>query len=289
MLRDAVTRTSRRSSCRPPRNKDAADRRDAKKRAEEVEKQDEVKFGTHRDRALPDLHRLGQARVRLPEGRMRTGLRGRQPAVSDPRERQRLHRQAAGVHVREARGFHEVRQELDKFDVPENVAGYYQGNSLGFGHMAMWKPDVAAAKGDVRLAEKRWAYVLTHEFTHAFVARYRTNAFIPRWLNEGVAEVVASRQFPRPDIYPFVRDRASKRKSIQNIFVDQGARWSAEDYPVVQTIVETMIAGNPKAFLPYFNDIKDGMNPTKRWRRIPDNPEGLEAAWRKYIVNAGKK
>ena len=178
--------------------------------------------------------------------------------------------------------------EQDKFDVPENVAGYYQGNSLGFGHMVMWKPDVAAAKGNVRAAERDWAYTLTHEFTHAFVARYRTNAFVPRWLNEGIAEVVASRQFPRPFIYPFVRDRASKKKSIQDVFVDRGSL-VAEDYPVVQTVVETMISGNPKAFLPYFNDIKDGVKPDDALEKhFKTNPEGLEAAWRKYIVRAGK-
>jgi hypothetical protein len=186
------------------------------------------------------------------------------------------------------RDFLKYAKDLDQFDAPDTVAGYYQGNSLGFGHMAMWKPDIAAANGDVHLAEKRWAYVLTHEFTHAFVARYRTNAFIPRWLNEGVAEVVASRQFPRPGIYPFVRDRASKKKSIQDVFVDKGSL-AGDDYPVVQTVVETMLKGNPQAFLPYFNDIKDGIKPDDALEKnYKTNLAGLEAAWRKYIVNAGK-
>ena len=66
------------------------------------------------------------------------------------------------------------------FDVPDNVAGYYTQSDAGFGHMVMWKPDVAKAKGNVHLAELEWAYTLTHEFTHAFVARYRSNGLVPR-------------------------------------------------------------------------------------------------------------
>lgn len=179
--------------------------------------------------------------------------------------------------------FKKFAKDLDGFDVPENVAGYYSGNSLGFGHMVMWKPDVVAAKGNTKAAERQWAYVLTHEFTHAFVARYRTNAFIPRWLNEGVAEVVAYQQFPRPNVYLAVRDRAKQKKSFQDFFVDKGSLL-AEDYHVAQTMVETMIVGNPKIFLSYFNDIKDGMKPEDALQKnYKTDLPGLETAWRKYI------
>ena len=182
--------------------------------------------------------------------------------------------------------FKKFAKDLDSFDVPDNVAGYYKGNTLGFGHMAMWKPDVAAANGNVRQAEKQWAYILTHEFTHAFVARYRTNAFIPRWLNEGLAEVVASRQFPTPGVYPMVRDTAKARSSIQDVFVDKGSLAPA-DYHVAQTLVETMIVGKPEAFLPYFNDIKDGMKPEDALRKnYKTDLPGLEKEWRKYIIKA---
>lgn len=179
--------------------------------------------------------------------------------------------------------FKKFAKSLDSFDASDGVAGYYQGNSLGFGHMAMWKPDIAAANGNVRAAERQWAYVLTHEFTHAFVARYRTNAFIPRWLNEGVAEVVAYQKFPRSYIYPLVRERAKQKGSIQDFFIDKGSLLAA-DYHVAQTVVETMIVGNPKTFLSYFNDIKDGMKPEDALRKnYKTDLPGLEAAWRKYI------
>jgi hypothetical protein len=181
--------------------------------------------------------------------------------------------------------FMKYAQQFDEFDVPETVAGYYQGNSLGHGHMVMWKPDVSKSGGNVHLAEVRWAYVLTHEFTHAFIARYRTNGFIPRWLNEGLAEVIASGQFPRPEVYPDVRSRKD-RIAVQKL-LEQTELLKAPDYPVARTLVETMIAGDRKAFISAFNDVKDGMSFEDALKKnYKTDKEGLEAAWRKYIQNA---
>jgi hypothetical protein len=174
--------------------------------------------------------------------------------------------------------------EVDEFKVPENVAGYYHQSTSGFGHLVMWKPDVAKAKGNVHLAEMVWAYTLTHEFTHAFVARYRTNALVPRWLNEGLAEVVASRQFPIYRVYSIAKDQASKRKSIQSLLLEEHGLLKSEEYPVAQTVVETMLKENPKNFLKFFNDIKDGMKLAEALNQeFKTTPEGLESAWRKYL------
>jgi hypothetical protein len=181
--------------------------------------------------------------------------------------------------------FKKYAKEIDQFDVPENVAGYYSGNTRGFGHMAMWKPDVQKAGGNVLEAEKRWAYTLTHEFTHAFVARYRTNGFVPRWLNEGLAEVVASRQFPRSGVHVFAREEARKRKSLQPLFQEKSLL-QADDYPVAQTVVEAMLVGDNRAFLRYFNDIKDGMKPDEALQKeYKVDDKGLETAWRKYVAS----
>jgi hypothetical protein len=180
--------------------------------------------------------------------------------------------------------FKRYSKDIEHFDVPDNVAGYYTQAEGGFGHMVMWKPDVAKAKGNVHLAELEWAYTLTHEFTHAFVARYRSNALVPRWLNEGLAEVVASRQFPIYRIYSVAKDQASRRKSIQPLFEEHGLM-KAEDYPVAQTLVETLLAENPKTFLAFFNDIKDGMKPPEALQReYKTTLQGLESAWRKYLA-----
>ena len=71
--------------------------------------------------------------------------------------------------------------------------------------MAMYKPDRDPSEND---PDGQFAHTLMHEFTHAFVARYRTDVRLPTWLGEGVAEIVSYRAFPRPWIYGYVRDRA---------------------------------------------------------------------------------
>lgn len=170
-------------------------------------------------------------------------------------------------------------------DAPKDLAGYYRGMPDGFGYMVMWKPDVKAAGGNVRAAEREWAHVLVHEFTHAFVARYRTDAQIPRWLGEGIAEVISSKKFPRAHVHAYVRMLAGQGKGIEKIFEDKDFNtFVGTDYPLAQTVVETLIAGDPKVFLRYFNDIKDGVNPDEALRtNYHCDRQGLESAWRKYV------
>jgi hypothetical protein len=151
--------------------------------------------------------------------------------------------------------------------------------------MVMWKPDISAAGGDVHAAEREWAHVLVHEFTHAFVARYRTDAQMPRWLSEGVAEVVAADKFPRANLHAYVRRMVGQGKGITKMFADKDFNsFTAEDYPFAQTVVETLVVGDPRAFLRYFNDIKDGMEPDAALEKeYHTDRKGLEEAWKKYM------
>lgn len=183
---------------------------------------------------------------------------------------------------KEHEDFMKFARDFDNFDaITSTIAGYYQGNSLGHGHMAMWKPDIKKAGGNVHEAEKEWAYVLTHEFTHAFIARYRTNAFIPRWLNEGLAEVIASGQFPRNYVYGYVKGR--KDINVPKLLA-QTELLKGEDYPVVRTLVETLVAGDRKGFINFFNDIKDGMPFEEALKKeYKTDKDGFEKAWRKYL------
>ena len=180
-------------------------------------------------------------------------------------------------------GFMKFAEVIDESPVPRTVLGYYSHSTSGFGHMTMWKPDVAANEGNVKVAERKWAYTLTHEFTHAFVARYRTTGFIPRWLNEGIAEFVANNKFPDLDVRDYVKNSSSRRNDIQDIF-EPRYRLVGRDYPVALTMVETMVNGNGKEFLPYFQDLKDGMKPDEALlKHYKVTSKGLETAWRKYI------
>src|SRR5207253_5216061 len=135
--------------------------------------------------------------------------------------------------------FKKFAQEYDELNENDAVQGYFAGRDDGGGHLAMWKPSPSRSSVPSD-AEKQWAYTLTHEFTHAFVARYRSNRAIPTWLNEGIAEVIASSQFPRPEVRRRVKDYALSNEPIDSIFEEDGFKGGGA-YPVMRTLVETMI------------------------------------------------
>jgi hypothetical protein len=179
--------------------------------------------------------------------------------------------------------FSRFAKEVDQIFVTGEIAGYYAGRDDGTGHMAMWKPDIDAAGGNLRDAEVRWAYVLVHEFTHAFIARYRTNARIPRWLNEGLAEVIASSEFPRPQARQFAR-RAATAYWIDQVFDDEILP-GGHAYPVMMTMVEMLIREDRRKFIRMFNDVKDGLDPEDALRKhYGVGYTGLVEAWRKYAI-----
>jgi len=183
--------------------------------------------------------------------------------------------------------FKKYAQQYDELGLGNEVQGYYAGHDNGGGHLAMWKPEVHSDGSNDGQPQhdpvNQWAYTLTHEFTHAFVARYRTNRSIPTWLNEGVAEVIASRQFPRPKAVEYAKEFAAKNESIAEIFEEDGFK-GAGAYPVMRTVVETMIRHDRAAFLKFFDSIKDGAKPEVALKKYYGcDYEGLEKAWRRDI------
>jgi hypothetical protein len=180
--------------------------------------------------------------------------------------------------------FIKYANDFDKFEVPGTWLGYYSGKTDGSGHMVMWKP-VTKKRGSVEQAELGWAHTLTHEFTHAFVARYRSNQRIPRWLNEGLAEVIAGIPFPRQGTHLYAKMMAGKSFPFQDLF-DDNKLPPGSMYPVMQTMVEALIQEDRKAFLKMFDDIKDGMDPQEAMRKnYHAGYADWEKAWRKYAKN----
>ena len=182
--------------------------------------------------------------------------------------------------------FMRFADEIDSFNASRSVLGYYQGDETGSGHMAMWKPTAGGANNTAR-AEREWAYVLTHEFTHAFVARYRTNRQIPRWMNEGLAEVIAMGQFPDPDRTMMARTAPRRYDDLTFLFDDRNMP-SGEYYPVMMSLVQTLLAEDRRKFLKMFNAIKDGSTPEDALQEFYHTDyDGLVAAWRRYAPMMG--
>jgi hypothetical protein len=164
---------------------------------------------------------------------------------------------------------------------PRTLRGYYQGQSNGSGRLVMYKP----AADDIQEAEMEWAHCLVHEFTHAFVARYRTNARVPRWLNEGIAEVIAAKTFPFQGTYPYAQRMAHEHRTADDLF-DDDKMPSGEWYPVMQTMVELLISGNHTAFKQMFDAIKDGMDGEAALKKYFNmDYEQLVNNWRQVLLS----
>jgi hypothetical protein len=144
----------------------------------------------------------------------------------------------------------------------------------------MSKPDIPPGAATGRQIETAWAYVLTHEFTHAFVARYRSPRLIPTWLNEGIAEVIASSQFP-VNVRPQAREYAQTHSSLGSLFDDAAGIQPAAMYPVMRTLTEVLLARDGKKFLQFFDEIKAGATGARALKDAYGwTFADLEAAWR---------
>jgi hypothetical protein len=58
-------------------------------------------------------------------------------------------------------------------------------------------------------------------------------------------------------------------------------------YPVMMTMVQTLITHDRKAFLRYFDDIKGGVDPEEALRKhFNTDYDGLIAAWKKFLTTS---
>ncbi len=181
--------------------------------------------------------------------------------------------------------FSRFASDVDKFPVSDEVAGYYHGSN-GQGHMAMWKPAIGKRYQTIQSAKRSWASTLVHEFTHAFVARYHGNRHILTWFNEGIAITVELQQFPEPYELLAAKRAAMTRTSLKDIFEGDKPK-KGEAYPVMWSLVQTLIARDPKAFLAMFDSLKEGMETEEALKKHYHwDYDMLEKAWRDYCKRA---
>jgi hypothetical protein len=179
--------------------------------------------------------------------------------------------------------FLKFARDYDEAPFALNVAGYYSGRSDGIGHLVMWKPrPTVTGNAGHRDAERRWANTLVHEFCHAFVARYRSNGRIPRWVNEGIAEYIAQSHLPEHGYFAPAREAALLKRDISYVFDDENIPgW--QFYPVMMSLIDLLVKEKPDAFLPFFNDLKDGLSGELALRKhYGIGYADLEMHWREY-------
>ena len=132
------------------------------------------------------------------------------------------------------------------------------GTSPGVCHLRS-NGDVITSMRVTELNRKLLAAVIVHETTHGFVWRYKTNAHIPTWINEGLAEYVANLIVPgfrARDEQLAIRGLQQQRQIPAGFF---GAPDSAVQYGLAYNLTKYMISANPKKYKTFFVNLKNGM------------------------------
>ena len=176
--------------------------------------------------------------------------------------------------------FFQFAHKIDHAPIGPGVGGYFT-----------WTPHIHIVLFDLG-DESLFGSVMTHEASHAFLHRYRTNRHVIGWLNEGLAELMAEVVLPdhcRNDqtarLYStsFVR----RRIPIRDLF---GYKYSppGQYYPIAYSLVEMLIIRDRKAFVQMINDIKGdeagAMEPEAALEKHYDwDYRKLDQVWRHYI------
>lgn len=180
--------------------------------------------------------------------------------------------------------FRRFAAEVDEEQLPATVLGYFQPVDL-MGHMAMWKPGIGTGIGEggsLDEAKRRWGRTLAHEFCHAFLHRYKSNAPIPRWLNEGLAELIAERALPTNNYYAGARVAAQSNADVLPLFEDSTIPNGAA-YPVMMTMVEMLVGRDRQGLIKAIDLMKDGTSADDAISQIFHlDRRQLAAAWTTY-------
>jgi hypothetical protein len=136
-----------------------------------------------------------------------------------------------------------------------------KGNVTGSGGLCHGSNDgrvlISLFKGTF---EARFATVLVHETSHGFVKRFRSDVWIPSWLNEGMAVWIAKYIVQEDDTL-----EKSQRKSIVALQAQQtlagffdGSQITGERYGTASAMVDILVNRGSEKFRQFFIDIKLG-------------------------------
>jgi len=139
--------------------------------------------------------------------------------------------------------------EVDKRGHPQ-AGGYCAYDSGGFVYIVMNECGTRT----------RFYEVLVHEATHGFLWRYCHHRRIPIWLNEGLAEYMASTLVPKchaaRNYKNATKEAIRDKKDVSYIFKYVGL--VSFDYGIAQSLVRFLIAKNRKGFVKLVNLMKEG-------------------------------
>lgn len=121
---------------------------------------------------------------------------------------------------------------------------------------------------------KDFAHLLVHESVHGFVHRYRTPAYVPNWVNEGLAELIANELVPNSPMSYKAKKHAIKHmrryKHLGGYFFDSPniTYWQ---YGIASGLTEFIIKHNRLGYVAFINALKYG----QPWREALEEHVGV--------------
>jgi len=178
--------------------------------------------------------------------------------------------------------FRKYAREYDQYPAGDDLIGYYSAHGDGSGHLAIYKPEVDTQRQTPPL--QQWAYVMTRELTRAFIDRYRSDANLPVWLSEGIAESVAQSVYPSSTIRYQAKVISQHDGDFDFIFKAEARPTKTFD-PAVWSMTQMLISRDRRKFVQYIDALKDGEDPQNALEGIYGfNYEGFVKAWKVYAL-----
>jgi hypothetical protein len=126
--------------------------------------------------------------------------------------------------------------------------------------------------------------MLVHETAHGFVHRFRSNAAIPTWLNEGIADWVAGVVVPASTTTVRRQKEAVKQMATSGTMLDlfqaQGAAFQGPHYGIASSLTHYMIQHEPTRYRALLTAVKEGVDWTAALQEMYGvTPEELTLAY----------
>lgn len=158
--------------------------------------------------------------------------------------------------------YHRFQQRMHGSNSMGSI-GLCHGFGDGHVHIAFFRP------------ESNWtfAYLLVHESVHGFLHRYQSPVHIPSWVNEGLAEYIASQLVPQAGIRKHRLRHAHAVLRQHNSFLGmfQAQHIRGWQYGAALDLTEFMIANSKKRYSDFIEGIKEGLT----WRESLDQRYGV--------------
>lgn len=135
--------------------------------------------------------------------------------------------------------------------------------------------------------EHDFAYILVHETVHGFLFRYESPSMIPSWINEGLAELIASEMVEGSRLDD-ARWSGSTWPILRNYHSLNGMMWADHiagwQYGAAQRITEFMVRQDRERYRAFIAGIKEGLT----WKqsltaRYGSTVERLVSIWGESI------